>query len=76
MIPGCNLAKKSNFWNLKFATLSRKCQCESGSEEKITRVFALALTLALFLYPERTKVATSMKVYYYIKYLNQSLYNI
>ncbi len=29
-------------------------------EEKEASVLALALTLALFLYPERTKVATSL----------------
>jgi hypothetical protein len=28
-----------------------QCECESGSEEKITRVIALALTLALFSVP-------------------------
>jgi hypothetical protein len=32
-------------------------------EEKETRVLALALTLALFLYPERIKVATGFSDY-------------
>ena len=29
----------------------RKCECESGSEENISSVFALAPTLALFSVP-------------------------
>ncbi len=35
----------------KFPEHERGCECESGSEEKITRVIALALTLALFSVP-------------------------
>jgi hypothetical protein len=35
---------------------NRKCECESGSEENISSVFALAPTLALFSVPRTRRM--------------------
>jgi hypothetical protein len=51
-----------------------------SSEEKEMRVFTialiLALTLTLFQYPERTKVATRQTSFFYLKRSDWNLYNI
>jgi hypothetical protein len=57
LISGCNSDKKFIFFKKKVATLCHKVSV-SASEEKEMRVLAPALTLTLFQYPERTKVAT------------------
>ena len=45
----------------------RKCECESGSEENISSVFALAPTLALFSVPRTDKSCNQLISICYLK---------